>query len=84
LRTATDHNSGSDFFAEDIAKNLDPSGMCFISSAGSRSADRQPLSFWPEIRGNVLSPLFILMMLAYLGEEIFFGNRQNRGDRQSA
>jgi chitinase len=70
LRTATDHNSGSDFFAEDIAKNLDPSGMCFISSAGSRPSDRQVLSFWSGIRSRELSMVFILMMLACIGIEI--------------
>jgi hypothetical protein len=73
LRTATDHNSGSDFFAEDIAKKLDPSNACFISSA-----DRQPLSFWRGIRSRELSMVFILMMLAYIGKEIFFRIKRYR------
>ena len=76
LRTATDHNSGSDFFAEDIAnfaKNLDPSNACFISSA-----DRQPLSFWRGIRSRELSMVFILVMLAYIGKEIFFRIKRYR------
>ena len=85
LRTATDHNSGSDFFAEDIAKNLDPSGMCFISSAGSRPSDKQVLSFWSGIRSRELSMVFILMMLAYIGKEIFFRvKRYRRRDRKTS
>jgi len=85
LRTATDHNSGSDFFAEDIAKNLDPSGMCFISSVGFRPSDRQVLSFWSGIRSRELSMVFILMMLAYIGKEIFLRIKRyrRRGRRTS-
>ena len=72
LRTATDHSSsGSDFFVNDVVDNLNPSGMCFISAADPRPADRQPLSLWREIRSLELSIVFILMMLAYIGKEIF-------------
>jgi len=78
LRTATDHNSGSDFFAEDIAKKLDPSNACFISSADSRPSGRQALSFWRGIRSRELSMVFILVMLAYIGKEIFFRIKRYR------
>mgnify|MGYP003572122216 CR=1 FL=1 len=70
LRTATDHSSGSDSFVEDIAENLDPTGMCFISSADSRPSDRQAPSLWSGIRSRELSIVFILMMFAYIGIEI--------------
>ncbi len=71
LRTATDHSSsGSDFFVNDVVDSLNPSGMCFISAADPRSADRQPWSLWREIRSLELSIVFILMMLAYIGKEI--------------
>ena len=79
LRTATDHSSsGSDFFANDIVDNLNPSGMCFISAADPRSADRQPLSLWREIRSLELSIVFILLMLAYIGKEISTRVKQSR------
>ena len=78
LRTATDHSSSSDFFVEDIAKNLDPTGMCFISAADSRSSDSQALSFWREIRSRELSIVFILMMLVYIGIEISLRIMRNR------
>ena len=78
LRTATDHSSGSDNFIGDVVDNLNPTGMCFISAADSRSADRQPLGFWREIRGNDLSTLFIFMILAYIVKEIFLRIKQYR------
>ena len=70
LRTASDHSSGSDSFVEDIAENLDPTGMCFISSADSRPSDTQAPSFWSDIRSRELSIVVILMMFAYIGTEI--------------
>ncbi len=78
LRTATDHSSGSDSFVEDIAENLDPTGMCFISSVDSRPSDRQALSFWSGIRSRELSIVFILMMFAYIGIEISLRIKRNR------
>jgi hypothetical protein len=78
LRTATDHSSGSESFVEDLAGKVDPSGMCFISAADSRSADRQPLSLWREIRSRELLIVFILMMLTYIGKEIFLRIKQYR------
>jgi len=78
LRTATDHSSGSESFVEDLAGKVDPSGMCFISAADSRSADRQPLSLWREIRSRELLIVFILMVLAYCGKEIFLRIKQYR------
>jgi hypothetical protein len=85
LRTASDHSSGSnssgsDSFIENVADNLNPasSGMCFISTAGSRFADRQAFGLWPEIRGRDLSTLCILMLLAYIGKEISLRIRQIR------
>jgi hypothetical protein len=78
LRTATDHSSGSDSFVEDIAENLDPTGMCFISSADSRPSDRQALSFWSGIRSRELSIVLILMIFAYVGIEISLRIKRNR------
>ena len=79
LRTATDHSSsGSDFFVNDVVDNLNPSGMCFISAADPRPADRQPLSLWREIRSLEWSIVFILMMLAYIGKEIFLRIKRYR------
>jgi len=78
LRTATDHSSSSDFFVEDIAKDLDPTGMCFISAADSRLSDRQVLSFWREIWSRELSTAFILMMFVYIGIEISLRIMRNR------
>jgi hypothetical protein len=85
LRTASDHSSGSnssgsDSFIENVADKLNPanSGMCFISAAGSRSADRQAFGLWRGIRSRDLSSLFILMLLAYIGKEISLRIRQNR------
>jgi len=78
LRTATDHSSSSDFFVEDIAKDLDPTGMCFISAADSRLSDRQALSFWREIWSRELSTAFILMMFVYIGIEISLRIMRNR------
>jgi hypothetical protein len=80
LRTATDHSSGSDFFAEDIAETLDPTGTCFISAVDPRTAERQPPSFRREIRAHELSIVFILMMLGYIGKEISLRARQKRRD----
>jgi hypothetical protein len=70
LGTETDHSSGSDSFAEDIAENLDPTGMCFISSTDSRFSDKRAPSFWSRIRNRDLSIVFTLMMIAYIGVEI--------------
>jgi hypothetical protein len=85
LRTASDHSSGSnssgsDSFIGDVADKLNPanSGMCFISAAGSRSADRQAFGLWREIRSRDMSTLFILILLAYIGKEISLRIRQNR------
>ncbi len=78
LRTASDHSSGSDNFIEDIAGNLDPTGTCFISAAGSRPSDRQAPSFWSGIRSRELSIVFILMMIAYIGIEISLRIMRNR------
>jgi len=78
LRTVSDHSSGSDSFVEDIAETLDPTGMCFISSADSRPSDRQALSFWSEIRNRELSIVFILMIFAYIGIEISLRIKRNR------
>jgi PKD repeat protein len=85
LRTASDHSSGSnssgsDSFIEDVTDKLNPSssGMCFISAADSRSADRQAFGLWREIRSRDLSILFILMLLAYIGKEVSLRIRQNR------
>jgi hypothetical protein len=85
LRTASDHSSGSnssgsDSFIEDVTDNLNPAsnGMCFISAAGSRSAERQAFGLWREIRSRDLSTLFILMLLAYIGKEVSLRIRQNR------
>ena len=79
LRTTTDHSSGSDNFVEDIADTLDPTGACFISAAAtSQPSDRQSLSLWRELRGRHLFALFTLMMLAYIGNEIFLRVRPNR------
>ncbi len=65
LRTATDHSSGSDGILDNVAENLDPTGTCFISSAGSQSP-----SFRDEIPRRELSLVFILMMLAIIGKVI--------------
>jgi len=83
LRTASDHSSGSgsgsDSFIGDVTDKLNPTnGMCFISAADSRSADRQAFGLWREIRSRDLSILFILMLLAYIGKEISLRIRQNR------
>jgi chitinase len=78
LRTATDHSSGSDSFVEDISENLDPTGMCFISSADSRPSDRQALSFWSGIRSRELSIVLIMMLFAYVGIEISLRIMRNR------
>jgi chitinase len=78
LRTASDHSSGSDSFVEDIAGNLDPTGMCFISSADSRPSDGQAPSFWSGIRSRELSIVFILMIFAYIGIEISLRIMRNR------
>ncbi len=83
LRTASDHSSdssGSDSFIEDVTDKLNPaSGMCFISTAGSRSANRQTLGLWREIRGSDLSTLIVFILLVYIGKEIFLRIRHNRG-----
>ena len=81
LGTATDHSSssGSDNFVEDIADSLLSDLSCFISAAADhRSADRHAFGLWRDIRGSDLFTIFILMMLAYIGKEIFLRIRQYR------
>ncbi len=78
LRTVTDHSSGGGSFVGDVAESLNPTGMCFISTVATRSADSRPPSFWREIRGRELSIVLILMMLAYVGREISLRVRQSR------
>jgi hypothetical protein len=84
LRTASDHSSGSDSFVEDVAETLDPTGVCFISTATCRPSDGQAIGLGREIRGSGLSALFILLMLVYFGKEFFLRIRQNRRMGQSA
>ena len=73
LRTATDHSSGSDGILDNVAENLDPTGTCFISSAGSQSP-----SFRDEIPRRELSLVFILMMLAIIGKVISMRVKRHR------
>jgi hypothetical protein len=65
LRTATDHSSGGDSFVDNVAEDLDPTGTCFISSAGSQA---------PSLQGDIprreLSLVVILIMLAIIGKVI--------------
>jgi len=73
LRTATDHSSGSDNLVENVAETLDPTGTCFISSAGRPS---------PSLRGEIprreLSIMVILIMLATIGKIISSKVKQGR------
>jgi len=81
LGTATNHSSGSgsDNFVEDAADNFMSDLGCFISATTtSRPSDRQPLSLWREIRASELLIVFVLMVLGYIGKEIFLRTRQRR------
>ena len=73
LRTATDHSSGGDFILDNVAENLDPTGACFISAAGS-----QPKDFSKVIPRRELSLVFILMVLALIGKVISSSRKQYR------
>ena len=76
----SDPNSGSDSFVENIGDSLKSGAGCFISAATtSRPSDRQALSLYREFRGAELSVVFILMVLGYVGTEIFLRLRQKRG-----
>jgi hypothetical protein len=75
--SSSDSNSDvEEFFDTLIPDNIG----CFIATASSRSGNRHPLSKWHEIRARELSIAFILMVLGYIGKEIFLRIRQNRRD----
>ncbi len=74
----SDLNSGSGSDSDD---SLIPDNIsCFIAAASSDAANMQPLCKWREIGTRELSIVFILMVLGYVGTEIFLRFRQKRGD----
>ena len=66
LRTATDHNSGSDSLVQNVAENLDPTGTCFISAAAGR---RLP-GLGAEIHARQMTFVLILIVLGYIGKKV--------------
>ena len=74
----SDSNSSSGSGSDD---SLIPDNMsCFIAAASSDAGNMQPLCNWHEVGTRDLSIVFILMVLGYVGTEIFLRLRQKRGD----
>jgi hypothetical protein len=71
-------NSGSGSDSDDslIPKNL----SCFITTASADAGNIQPLCNWREIGTRELLIVIILMMLGYVGTDIFSKFRQKRED----
>jgi hypothetical protein len=76
----SDSNSSSGS-GSDSDDSLIPDNMsCFIAAASSDAGNIQPLCNWREIGTRELLIVFILMVLGYVGTEIFSRFRQKRGD----
>jgi len=78
----SDSNSSSGSGSgSDSDDSLIPDNMsCFIAAASSDAGNMQPLCNWREIGTRELSIVFILMVLGYVGTEIFSRFKQKRGD----
>jgi len=69
-------SSGSDSDDSLIPDNI----SCFIAAASSDPGNMQPLCRWRETGTRELSIVFSLMLLGYVGTEIFLRFKQKRGD----
>ena len=74
----SDSNSSS---GSDSDGSLIPDNMsCFIAAASSDAGNMEPLCNWREFGTRELLIVFILLVLGYVGTEIFSRFRQKRGD----